>query len=101
MWARQPTKLIGLWYKVDMQKLSNENANRSLDVTGESDIDIKKMGKVLNDDCKNVIFDLVMDQKVVEFTQNNAAKKIQNWWRFATGNRIMFILCADGSRLFI
>jgi hypothetical protein len=84
-----PEKLIELWYKVDMQKISNKNANRSLNVTGESDIDIKKMGKVLNDDCKKVIFVMAMDQKVVEFTQNIAAKKIQNWWRLATGYRII------------
>ena len=49
-------------------------ANRSLNVTGESDIDIKKMAKVLNDDCKNVIY---------------TTKKIQNWWRHATGYRII------------
>ena len=72
-----------------MQKISNKNANRSLDVTGESDIIIKKMAKVLNDDCKKVIFVMAMDQKVVEFTQNNAAKKIQNWWRLATGYRVI------------
>jgi hypothetical protein len=72
-----------------MQKISNKNANRSLNVTGESDISIKKMGKVLNDDCKNVIFDLVMDQKVVEFKASFAARKIQNWWRLETGYRII------------
>lgn len=81
--------MIGLWYKVDMQKISNKNANRSLNVTCKSEIDIKKMAKVLNYDCKKIIFDMAMDQKIAEFTQNIAAKKIQNWWRLATGYRII------------
>ena len=81
--------MIGLWYKVDMEKILKENANRSLNVTGKSDISIKKMARVLNYDCKKVIFDMAMDQKVVEFTQNIAAKKIQKWWRLATGYRII------------
>ncbi|MBT6929922.1 MAG: hypothetical protein HN986_03660 [Candidatus Marinimicrobia bacterium] len=72
-----------------MQKISNKNANRSLNITCESDIDIKKMAKVLNDDCKKVIFVMAMDQKVVEFTASFAAKKIQNWWRLATGYRVI------------
>ena len=72
-----------------MEKILNKNANRSLNVTGESDIDMKKMAKVLNDDCKKVIYDMAMDQKIVEFTASFAAKKIQNWWRLATGYRII------------
>ena len=81
--------MIGLWYKVDMEKILKENANRSLNVTGKSDISIKKMARVLNYDCKKVIFDMAMDQKVVEFTASLAAKKIQKWWRLATGYRII------------
>src|SRR6056300_2030629 len=68
-----------------MQKILNENANRSLNVTGESDINIKKMAKVLNDDCKKVIYGKVLEHKRAEF----AAKKIQNWWRLATGYRVI------------
>ena len=72
-----------------MEKILNENANRSLNVTGKSDIDMKKMAKVLNDDCKKVIYDVAMDHKIAEFTASFAAKKIQNWWRLATGYRII------------
>jgi len=72
-----------------MQKISNENAYRSLNVTGKSDIDMKKMAKVLNDDCKKVIYGMAMDHKIDEFTASFAAKKIQNWWRLATGYRIL------------
>ena len=72
-----------------MALILNENANRSLNVTGKSDIDIKKMSKVLNDDCKNVIFNMTMDLKIVEFPQNNSARKIQQWWRRVTGYRII------------
>ena len=50
---------------------------------------IKAMADKLNYDCKNVIYNMAMNQKVVEFTQNIAAKKIQNWWRLATGYRII------------
>ena len=50
---------------------------------------IKAMANKLNYDCKKVIFDMAMDQKVVEFTASFAAKKIQNWWRLATGYRII------------
>jgi hypothetical protein len=78
-----------LWGVVDMEQISNENTNRSLNVTGESDIDMKKMAKVLNDDCKKVVFDMAMDQKIAEFTASFAAKKIQKWWRLATGYRII------------
>ena len=66
-----------------------ENAYRSLKVTGESDINIKKMARVLNDDCKHVIYTMAMDQKIAEFTASFAAKKIQNWWRLATEYRII------------
>jgi hypothetical protein len=72
-----------------MQKISNKNANRSLNVTGESDIDIKKMAKVLNDDCKKVIYDMVMDQKIAEFLKNNSARKIQQCWRLMKGYQII------------
>jgi len=84
-----PEKLIGVWYRVDMQKILNKNTNRSLNDTGESDIDMKKMSKVLNDDCKKVIYGMAMDHKIVEFKASFAAKKIQNWWRLATGYRIL------------
>ncbi len=72
-----------------MQKISNKNANRSLNVTGESDIDIKKMAKVLNDDCKKVIYGMVMDQKIAEFPKNNSARKIQQCWRLMKGYQII------------
>ena len=46
---------------------------------------IKAMANKLNYDCKKVIYGKVIEHKRAEF----AAKKIQNWWRQATGYRII------------
>ncbi len=56
---------------------------------------IKAMADKLNYDCKKVIYDMAMDQKVVEFTASFAAKKIQKWWRLATGYRIILYKIMD------
>ena len=46
---------------------------------------IKAMANKLNYDCKKVIYGKVLEHKRAEF----AAKKIQKWWRLATGYRII------------
>ena len=46
---------------------------------------IKAMANKLNYDCKKVIYGKVLEYKRAEF----AAKKIQNWWRLATGYRVI------------
>ena len=46
---------------------------------------IKAMANKLNYDCKKVIYGKVLEHKRAEF----AAKKIQNWWRLATGYRVI------------
>ena len=43
------------------------------------------MANKLNYDCKKVIYGKVLEHKRAEF----AAKKIQNWWRLATGYRVI------------
>ena len=67
MWARQPTKLIGLWYKADMSLGNETTANRSLNVTGKQDYGflLEKIWNNKMDDLDEL--DVVVDHDFLEY----------------------------------